>query len=1225
MKQLDFNQKQSLSLQDKDFLIALSEQTNREIYARIIALNIDEEPIDQIEGKVTGGSINIDGDSSVRRTCSLTLISENIDINEFYWGLKTKFILEIGLRNNLTGKYKSSTTGLYPDIIWFPQGYYIISSFNTSISTNNCTVSLQGKDKMCLLNGDFGGQLFASVDFGTEEITTIYVEPVSIDKTLSSEEILQKKYYMEMDYDKAEKQIIINKTIEEKPSYTMISIEKKNLIEEDLNKGIYYKDGNIYYKLIKVNNDFYIKDYYKLYKGYKLIENIEELYVINNDVNKNTYKTNTYYYKKFKDKDETYPQYILDSSNEYKIDRQYFDRISLYQRFTKIDKDKITIEKIIREAVHTYGKEPYHNIIIKDLEKCGLEQLTYKGDQPLYALYDVDAGQFTRILLPENDTSFDTLLLNENITYHSLNNITSDIGTRIYLEKDSKEYSLDQPSNDKKYKTYTIAKITYGMDIGYRLTDLVYNGDLISSIGENLTSILDKIKTMLGDFEYFYDINGRFVFQKKQTYIQTSWNQITNNSDEDYIDFINDQSKFSFTFEGNRLISAISNNPNLANLRNDYVVWGTRKSASGADIPIHGRYAIDKKPFYYKSLDNNIYTTNIKYAIEEGILTQEEWDNSISKQGFEIFNWIKRFNQKNNSSNSFYLDNLNKEGSRPKVSEDTGFPLKKEWWHINDWIAYYNILHGNEFWIGAYEPLNGIDYSRIKIPPNLIKFYTTNNRSGCVSSSTLLNLKYNDEDLFLLRDKEFERRDVWLIELNKDKKIINLSRHNGHITNQTFNKNEYSIETYKIEDNNVFIEKNKKIYTPYKNCDCSCEELFERQKSGEENIEIYIYNPRFSENDDITISTLIKEQILKETENDGFKTRKNLLENKKIHIVDWREIIYQMALDYFAGQGCSEKEPLYIVDEYSEEYYPMKIPDHFLYEVGKRNQKYYPTGYTGYEQYYTDFQGFWRELYNPNYNPEVIYSSGQINKNGEWIKPEIIDYNIEYYIDFKTEDTDLFTINITEDNREKMKKLKNKYDSSIIYTDYEKAEGRLYWNKNVFEHPEVLNFWIDFLDSGTELQQFSIPQVGDRIKVVKEDKIKAIVYSTIPDFILYDETQSDEDGLCNFNALRREIIDKSGYKFLRVPRGFSKYFTISCRNDSIKDKIDALLYQYGYCIENITLTTIPIYFLEPNTRIYVSDEKTRINGEYIVSKITIPLTYNGTMSITASKAPTRLY
>jgi hypothetical protein len=44
------------------------------------------------------------------------------------------------------------------------------------------------------------------------------------------------------------------------------------------------------------------------------------------------------------------------------------------------------------------------------------------------------------------------------------------------------------------------------------MTDLVYAGDLISNIGETLTSVLDKIKNMLGNFEYFYDLGGRFVF-----------------------------------------------------------------------------------------------------------------------------------------------------------------------------------------------------------------------------------------------------------------------------------------------------------------------------------------------------------------------------------------------------------------------------------------------------------------------------------------------------------------------------------------------------------------------------------------------------------------------------------------------------------------------------------------------------------------------------------------
>ena len=38
-----------------------------------------------------------------------------------------------------------------------------------------------------------------------------------------------------------------------------------------------------------------------------------------------------------------------------------------------LEVNNLTIERIIKEAVHAYGKEPYHNIIIKDLDKYGLE------------------------------------------------------------------------------------------------------------------------------------------------------------------------------------------------------------------------------------------------------------------------------------------------------------------------------------------------------------------------------------------------------------------------------------------------------------------------------------------------------------------------------------------------------------------------------------------------------------------------------------------------------------------------------------------------------------------------------------------------------------------------------------------------------------------------------------------------------------------------------------
>ena len=49
------------------------------------------------------------------------------------------------------------------------------------------------------------------------------------------------------------------------------------------------------------------------------------------------------------------------------------------------------------------------------------------------------------------------------------------------------------------------------------------------------------------------------------------------------------------------------------------------------------------------------------------------------------------------------------------------------------------------------------------------------------------------------------------------------------------------------------------------------------------------------------------------------------------------------------------------------------------------------------------------------------------------------------------------------------------------------------------------------------------------------------------------------------------------------------------------------------------MSVIPVYHLQPNDHIYVRDDKSNINGEYVINKLTIPLGYNKTMSISATK------
>lgn len=95
-------------LLDKEFLREIDLYPHKEKYAKIISLDNNENPIDIITGKFTQGSVNIDGSSAIRRTCSLTMVCDDLDTRDYNWGLKTKIKLEVGLTNAIDSTYPST-------------------------------------------------------------------------------------------------------------------------------------------------------------------------------------------------------------------------------------------------------------------------------------------------------------------------------------------------------------------------------------------------------------------------------------------------------------------------------------------------------------------------------------------------------------------------------------------------------------------------------------------------------------------------------------------------------------------------------------------------------------------------------------------------------------------------------------------------------------------------------------------------------------------------------------------------------------------------------------------------------------------------------------------------------------------------------------------------------------------------------------------------------------
>lgn len=136
-----------------------------------------------MQGLTTDGSLSIDANSAVRRTCSLTMIAQESTFDVSNMGnlvaLNKKMRLYVGMKNNVPGFVEK-----YGEIIWFPMGVFVLTNGSIRHDVSNNTISITAQDKMCLLNGEVGGVLSAPTDFASYDQILENGDVVSIYNTL---------------------------------------------------------------------------------------------------------------------------------------------------------------------------------------------------------------------------------------------------------------------------------------------------------------------------------------------------------------------------------------------------------------------------------------------------------------------------------------------------------------------------------------------------------------------------------------------------------------------------------------------------------------------------------------------------------------------------------------------------------------------------------------------------------------------------------------------------------------------------------------------------------------------------------------------------------------------------------------------------------------------------------------------------------------------------------
>lgn len=423
------------------FLLEFDMEKIKDQYVKITILNFNEKPIQEIQGRVTSGSVNIDGNSAVRRTCSLNIIAQDKENDltniDSLISINKKINVEIGFKN-IANKYKEF------DIIWFPIGIFVIVNLSITHNLADVSIGLNLKDKMCLLNGECGGTLPASVTFH--------------------------------EYD----------TINENGKYITV---------------------------------------------------------------------------------------------------------------------KPTIFQIIQELVNHFGEEQLGKIIIADIDTKVKQVMKWTGTSPLYLLTYAEDGK---------------------IQYHPTTNMDT-------VEE------FNSPFNT----------FEFGDDLGFIYVYFTYPGELIGNAGDTVVTILDKIKNTLGNYEYFYDIYGNFVFQEKKNYLNVSQATVEINKmqNEDYLIDMS-KGKSVYTFDKSRAVISYVNTPQFNNIKNDFIVWGKRSTASGNKYPIRYHLSIDEKP----RLDNS-YTVFL-YKDEDDLLIKAKSPMPYpSKKDFpevgieEVFYWGQEENK----------------------------------------------------------------------------------------------------------------------------------------------------------------------------------------------------------------------------------------------------------------------------------------------------------------------------------------------------------------------------------------------------------------------------------------------------------------------------------------------------------------------------------------------------------------------------------------------------
>ena len=936
--------------------------------------------------------------------------------------------------------------------------------------------------------------------------------------------------------------------------------------------------------------------------------------------------------------------------------------------------EQVPIFTIIKECVTHFGKEPEQNVIINDVDMTAKLSTKYVGQNP------------------------------------------------IWFSKDYKSFVISE--NAPEDENFLQHKFIYGQDVGYQETDFTYPGELVFSAGDTVTSVLDKIIESLGNYEYFYDLDGHFIFQQKKNYLNYYYTPITQINDNYYIKAFSD-SKYYYTFIDAKDALSYYNSPKYENIKNDFIVWGDKTNANGVTKTIQYHLAIDEKP-------------------QIDLANQYMWDitKGNGDHAYYLFEYEK--NNYNQTPEQKAIEIIYTENHSEITDSSIETAIKKDitnnilqnysFYNGDQFILYYKVIFSDQIRYYKVVLLNReiIDFIYLEDLTDIIDFTylafgvypkkDEEDKSDDSSSSDNEPISHPDRPNTLDLDPGFGISDSQHRGTQKDKQ--NQLDPDFSVDPDDSSKPPNDSDDKKDDTTKV---KNKEFYLVQKRIIDNVDVLGYYNKKGEW-IQIFELSEKLNLTNINNLINKVKQnyylKIIKDINFDEINKEYDfnfINQNNVLLVSSTGLLIYK--LNSYDSKGNKQEYNYSIPDSYSaikDLENKTLISEEEHKELVKVLLEYYKTNkddlidditliynYTDINDISSDNSSGsdnkkGSDLLLPFLDPvegkkdqlkvlkdqeDIIKKIFILRDNGNYTLNEIIEeitnaYNsnvIDFSIlpenskikiitytpkepEFDYEDNFYFTLIGTpcHEWREELFRQallnsengsqKGDYDDELLAkidneylwrkqlfdpqnetwheewnnqidsanSNEEKIDTWDGWNPAIYIDPSLVTYWLDFIDVDQLVSKYSVNKIGRRTKALTKTNMSLLYKLNVPDVIFFENT-GEADLIQKIEEYTLE-----GQAYCALKPGQMKLFSSSGTGSTAFDYIREMLYQYLIYNLTVTINCAPRYYLEPNNLIYIDDKKSNIKGEFVITQYTLPLTYNGNMSITTNEALTRV-